>query len=210
MEIEDENIADHDENRLMPIELMINFETSTGENFPGSLKTYVQDQRQRHKPRLTSVIRVMNRMIRDIATHNVHPEDRAIFSINNTTSNNATKYAIAKKQQAYGFMAKQIHDIEIHSFDNDTLEPFIVTGKGGMHPTRMEWRQQANERKAGAPEAATSYTVLCPAKWGTQTDIRPIMVCHGCAKEYQMQDRDAQVQQMPRHQHQSSQPTAVK
>ena len=153
----------------------------------------------------------MNRMIRDIATHNVHPEDRAIFSISNTALNNATKYAIAKtkKQPAYGFTAKfgrdrwsniakhiskQIHDIEIHSFDNETLEFFIVTRKSGMHPTRMEWRQQANGRKASAPEAATSYTVLCPVKCGTQTDIRtkpvrqqtgwPIMVCHGCGKEY--------------------------
>ena len=161
MEIVDENTADNEENRLMPIELMIDFETSTGHNFPESLKTHVQDQSQRQNPRLTSVIRVMNRMIRDIATHNVHPEDRAIFSISNTALNNATKYAIAKtkKQPAYGFtakfgrdkwsniakhIAKQIHDIETHSFDNETLEPFIVTRKSGMHPTRMEWRQQAN------------------------------------------------------------------
>ena len=211
MEIVDENTADQEENRLMPIELMVDFETSTGHNFPESLKTYVQDQSQRHNPRLTSVIRVMNRMIRDIATHIVHPEDRAIFSISNTALNNATKYAIAKtkKQLAYGFtakfgrdrcstiakhIAKQIHDIEIHSFDYETLEPFIVTRKSGMHPTRMEWRQQANGRKASAPEAATSYTVLCPTKCGTQTDIRtkpmrqqtgwPIMVCHGCGKEH--------------------------
>ena len=105
MEIVDENIADHEEHRLTLIELMIEFETSTGHNFPESFKTYVQDHSQRHNPRLTSVVRVMNWMVRDIAMRNVHIEDRAIFSISNTALNNAVKYATAK-QLANGFTAK--------------------------------------------------------------------------------------------------------
>ena len=162
----------------------------------------------------------MNRMIRDIAMHNVHTEERAIFSVTNTASNNATKYAIAKKQPAYGLIAKfgrdrwsnkakhiakQIHDIEIHSFDHETLEP------GRVSPTRMEWRQQANGGIASAIEAATSYTVLClrnvahSLRSGPNHEATDWMANHGCGKEYstrnadvqQVQDRDAQVQNAP-------------
>ena len=178
-------------------------------------------------------------MVRDTA-HNVHPED-TIFS-NSNTALNKTKYAIARRQPAYGFTAKFGRDrwgntaeapcetgptiLKFGSFNNETLEPFVVTTKSGMHPTRMEWRQQASGRKTSAHEAATSHTVLCPAKCGTQTDIRiktmrqqtgwPIMVCHGVRERVfyqdrdvqQVQDGDAQVQ-MHCHQHQSSQPTAA-
>ena len=40
----------HDENRLVPIELMIDFERSTGHKFPENFKTYVQDQKSETQP----------------------------------------------------------------------------------------------------------------------------------------------------------------
>ena len=120
----------------------------------------------------------MNRMIRDIATHNVHPENRAIFSISNTALNNATKYAIAKKQPASGFtakfgsdrwsntakhIAKQIHDFEIHSFDDETLEPLSLPERAGLHPTRMEWKTAGQWRKP-VHKQPRPHTVLVPSE----------------------------------------------
>ena len=101
----------------------------------------------------------MNNMIRDIAANSIHPEDRAIFNTTTTAQCNATRYAIARKQPAFGFIAqlgrdrwsataahiaKQIHGAVVNNFDTETLEPLVFVGKNGFHPTRMEWRQQAS------------------------------------------------------------------
>ena len=91
-------------------------------------------------------------------------------------------------------VAKQIHGAVVNNFDTETLEPLVFARKNGLHPTRMEWRQQATGEKASAREAATTYTVFCTAKCGTQTDIRtkpvrqqtgwPVVICHWCNSEY--------------------------
>ena len=128
----------------MPIELMIDFETTIGHNIPENLKIYAQEQERRNNPRLTSVIRVMNKMIRDIAANNIPPEDRAIFNTTTTVQCNAAKYAIARKQPAFDFIAqlgrhrwssvaihiaKQVHGIAVSNFDTDRL----VSGTSGTH-----------------------------------------------------------------------------
>ena len=99
MEIADEEHGRKEDSRIMPVELMIDLEITTGHNIPENLKTYVQDQERRHNPRLTSVIRVMNKMVRDIAANNIHPEDRAVFSTTTTVQCNAAK------QPAFDFIA---------------------------------------------------------------------------------------------------------
>ena len=72
-EIVDEHCARTENSRIMPAELLIEFESTTGLCIPENLKIYVQDREQKHSPRLTSVIRVMNKMIRDIAANNTIP-----------------------------------------------------------------------------------------------------------------------------------------
>ena len=148
----DEHYAKMEDSRIMPVELLIDFESSKGICIPENLKICVHDREQRHSPRLTSVIRVMNKMIRDIAANNIHPEDRAIFNTTTTAQCNATLYAIAKKQPAYGFIAqlgrdrwrtiaahvaKQIHGAVVNNLDSETLEPLVFTRKNGFHPARM-------------------------------------------------------------------------
>ena len=96
-------------------------------------------------------------MIRDIVANNIHPEDRAIFNTTTTAQCNATLYAIAKKQPAFGFIAqlerdrwrtiaahvaKQIHGAVVNNFDTETLEPLVFTRKNGFHPTRMAWNNR--------------------------------------------------------------------
>ena len=98
MEIADEEHGRKEDSRIMPIELMIEFETTTGHSIPENLKTHVQDQERRHNPRLTSVIRAMNKMLRNVAMNNIHPEDRANFHTKTTGQCNTAKYAIARKQ----------------------------------------------------------------------------------------------------------------
>ena len=49
-------------------------------------------------------------------------------------------------------VAKQVHGIVIDNFDTETLEPFTVTRKDGLHPTRMEWRQQVGKKSRHAPK----------------------------------------------------------
>ena len=114
----------------------------------------------------------MNKMKRDKAVNIIHPKDRAIFNNTTTVQCNATKYAIARKQPAFDFIAqlsrnrwssiaihiaKQVHGIVINNFDIGTLEPLIVTRRNGFHPTRLGRRQQqAGEKQAHATQPRPS------------------------------------------------------
>ena len=90
-EIAEEQYAMKEDSRFMPVELLIDFESTTRHYIPENLKIYVQDRERRHSPRLTSVMSVINIMMRDIAANNIHPEDGAIFSTTTTVQCNATK-----------------------------------------------------------------------------------------------------------------------
>ena len=150
-EIAEEQYARKEDSRFMPVELLLGCESTTGYCIAENLMIYVQDWERRHSPRLTSVMRVMNKMIRDIAANNIHPEDRAIFNTTTTAQCNATKYAIARKQPAFGFIAqlgrdrwrtiavhiaKRIHVAVVKNFDTETLEPLVVPRKKRVSPDR--------------------------------------------------------------------------
>ena len=68
-----------------------------------------------------------------------------------------------------------------------------MRGETGFTRQQWEWRQQASGRETSTHDSATSCRVFCPAKCGTQIDVRikpirqqtgwPVVVCHKCSSE---------------------------